>query len=68
MYAYPVGLLGYSLQSCFKHHKTLGVPMIRSKTDWAARLAVVRRRIAHHVANAPTQEVTEEHLYYDGFV
>ena len=59
---------GKRVQSCFKRHKTLGVPMIRSKADWAARLAVVTQRIAHHIGNVPSQEVVQEHLYFDGFV
>jgi len=53
--------------SCFKYHRTSGVPIIRDVKVWEKRLQVLKERLLHHVNTVPDREVTVEHLFYDGF-
>lgn len=54
--------------TCFGRHPTWDVPIITDKAQWASRLALLKDRVNYYVNNIPDQEVTAEHLYYDGFV
>lgn len=59
---------GSKKRSCFRSHKKLDVPLIANTEDWENRLKVLGQRIQHYLANIPEKEVTEEHLFYDGWV
>jgi hypothetical protein len=57
---------GIVVKSCFKHHKTTGVPLVRCQKDLAARLDVLQKSIAEYVDNIPSKEISLCHLFYDG--
>ena len=56
--------------SCFGINKNTGTYGLMAKhaTAWENRLNVLREMIERHLKNVPTQDFTEEYLYYDGFV
>jgi hypothetical protein len=58
---------GVKIKSCFRYHKTFGVPIVNSQTLWNARLFVLLNRILHHIEHVPDKHLTVEHLFYDGF-
>ena len=53
------------VNSCFKYHKTSGVPMIDDKEKWNKRLETLKNIIGKYVSNIPEKEVTIEHLFYN---
>lgn len=53
--------------SCFERAEN-GSIVIRDKKVWNTRLEVFKDRIRHYLVNIPEQEVTVEHLYYNGFI
>jgi hypothetical protein len=54
-----------TVESCFKYHKQMGVPVIKNKTLWNNRLQELKSKISYHIANIPDKEITIEYLYYD---
>lgn len=58
---------GKRYPSCFKYHKTFDVPLVADQKYWQARLKVLQDRLFAHT-NIPEQEVTIEHLFYNGFI
>jgi hypothetical protein len=56
---------GEKIKSCFKYHKTTGVPIIDDKEDWNKRLETLKIKIEKHINNIPEKEVTIEQLFYD---
>jgi len=62
-----LNLAGNKVQSCFKQHKRFDVPQIADKDEWASRLKVLKGRLYSHAEYVPEQELTVEHLYYNGF-
>ena len=56
--------------SCFGVNKSTGTYGLMAKhaTAWENRLNVLRETIERHLKNVPTQDFTEDYLYYDGFV
>jgi hypothetical protein len=57
--------------SPFKHHATLGVPMIVRQAEWDARVARLLSLVRGHIARgvrdgAPSREVTVDALFFDG--
>ena len=56
---------GKSIKSCFKYHKTTGVPMIADENKWTQRLETLKEKIQYYLDNIPNKEVTIENLYYD---
>ena len=61
---------GIKVPSCFGTHARLGTCVVRKKHEaaWQQRLETLRQTIKRHIDNVPCQNITEEHLYYDGFV
>lgn len=59
---------GKNVKSCFNYTSKLGLPSVKKEKEWKTRLDVLINRIEYHVSNVPQQELTLEHLYYDGFV
>ena len=62
---------GLRVPSPFKHHATLGVPMIARQKEWDARrdrlLSVVRAHVMRGLRDgAPSREVTVDQLFFDG--
>jgi hypothetical protein len=51
--------------SSFKYHKTLDVPVIKSKKEWNNRLNVLKECMNKHLKIIPEKEVTNEFLFYD---
>ena len=51
--------------SSFKIHKTLFVPVIRVKKEWANRLNVLKETINKWLIKIVEKEVTNEYLFYD---
>ena len=60
-----VNAAGEKIPSCFKWHKTLGVPMIKDQDAWQARIDAFVELVKHHMAHVPEKEVTEESMFYD---
>jgi hypothetical protein len=52
------------ISSCFKYHKTTGVPMINNKNEWNNRLEILKVTIEKYINNIPEKEVTIEKLFY----
>ena len=58
---------GNNINSCFKYHKTLGVPMIDNEFIWNKRLETLKITIEKHINNIPEKEITIEQLFYDNY-
>jgi hypothetical protein len=58
---------GNKIKSCFTYKNKVGLPKIENEKLWNNRLGVLRNRIDAHISTVPEQELTIEHLYYDGF-
>jgi hypothetical protein len=58
---------GEKIPSPFSTTKATGLVQVKRKKEWEERLRVLVDRVAHHVNTIPEQEVTVEHLYYNGF-
>ena len=56
---------GKSIKSCFKYHKTSGVPMIADEYKWTQRLETLKEKIQYYLDNIPEKEVTLENLFYN---
>jgi hypothetical protein len=61
---------GVKHPSCFGIHKSLGTYGLKSKyrNRWEQRLNALQETIRRHMKNVPSQEFTEDHLFYDGFM
>lgn len=44
---------GKSIKSCFKYHKTSGIPMIDNETKWSQRLELLKTTSEKHINNIP---------------
>jgi uncharacterized C2H2 Zn-finger protein len=53
------------VQSSFKYHESLGVPIIRDKDEWNNRLYKLKDILDFHLYNIPDKEVTVVNLFYD---
>jgi len=53
------------VKSCFKYHKTLGLPIIENEAKWQARLSVLKLVIEKHIEKIPEKEVTIEQLFFN---
>jgi hypothetical protein len=53
------------IQSSFKMHKALDVPMIKDQKEWESRLYVLKGTINKWLNVIPEKEVTNEYLFYD---
>ena len=58
---------GETIKSCFKYHKTTGVPMIDNKVEWNKRLENLKNTIEKYINNIPEKEVTIVKLFYNNF-
>jgi hypothetical protein len=56
------------IKSCFKYHKTLGIPIVNDKNMWTYRLDCLHDHIKHNIQNIPSKEVTIVNLFYDGSI
>jgi hypothetical protein len=56
---------GNKVQSSFKYHGTLGVPIVRDKDEWNSRLHKLKDTLDFHLHNIPSKEVTIVNLFYD---
>lgn len=56
---------GKVIKSCFKYHKTSGVPIINDEIEWNKRLELLKITIDNYITNIPEKEVTIKQLYYD---
>ena len=56
---------GKKIQSCFKYHETLDIPIIRDKDVWEIRIKVLLETIQYHLDNVPEKELTIIKLYFD---
>lgn len=59
---------GNKVESCFKRHSRFDVPAIANQEKWAKRLEVLKERLYDHAQYVPDQEVTIEHMFYNGSV
>lgn len=62
-----VNAQGSSMPSCFSYTNRHSLPQINKKSNWTERLDTLANRVRYHIDNVPEQEVTLEHLFYDGF-
>lgn len=62
-----VNAQGAEVKSCFTYKTKNQLPMVSRKQVWEDRLNVLKSRIEMHLENVPLEEVTIEHLFYDGF-
>jgi hypothetical protein len=46
-------------------HKTIDVPMINNKREWANRLKVLKASMDKWLTTIPEKEITNEYLFYD---
>ncbi len=53
--------------SPFKKQKC-GKLVVKNQTEWIKRLEIYKSRLQFYLNNIPNQEVTIEHLFYDGYV
>ena len=53
------------IQSSFKMHKALDVPVIRDSNEWVCRLNVLKKTIDKWLIKIPEKEITNEYLFYD---
>ncbi len=58
--------VGIRVSSCFTRTPT-GLVKLTKQETWEGRLRVLQDRLKGHIEVIPNQEVTVEHLYYDGF-
>ena len=56
---------GNKVQSSFKYHDKLDVPVIRDEKEWDKRLTALKDKIDHHIAHVPTETMTTSYLFYD---
>ncbi len=55
------------IPSCFSTTTATGALKVSKPKAWEERLKVLEFLVEHFITNIPTQEVTIEHLYYNGF-
>ena len=53
------------IQSCFKYHKTRGIPIISNEEIWNSRLELLKSTIIKYINTIPIKEVTIEKLFYN---
>jgi len=53
------------INSSFKMHKTLDVPVIREPKEWKLRLDLLKETINKFLNRIPEKEVTNDYLFYD---
>ncbi|GAQ85112.1 hypothetical protein KFL_002190640 [Klebsormidium nitens] len=56
---------GVKHPACFKYN-TFGVPVIRDRVVWAARMDAFLERLTYHLTHVPDRDITIEHMFYDG--
>ena len=62
-----MNLHGKNVKSCFIHTNKRGLPKVAHERHWNDRLNVLKTRIYYHTLHISEQEITVEHLFYDGF-
>ena len=50
------------IQSSFKYHKKLDVPIIKDKKEWINRLLTLKNTLNFWINNIPEKEITNEYL------
>ena len=53
------------INSSFKMHKSLDVPIIKNNKEWDLRLALLKETINKFLETIPEKEITNEYLFYD---
>ena len=53
------------IKSCFKIHKTHGIPIINDKSNWNERLELLKETINKWLIEIPGKEITCEYLYFN---
>jgi hypothetical protein len=56
---------GKKIVSCFKYHKTSGLPLINDKNEWSKRLEALKDEIDTHINNIPDEPLTISYLFYN---
>lgn len=56
---------GKKFKSSFKAHKILGTPIINNQEEWQNRLTTLKNTIQINIDSIPTEQITEEYLYFD---
>jgi hypothetical protein len=56
---------GVKHPGCFKYN-IFGVPVIRDRVVWAARMDAFLERLTYHLTHVPDRDITIEHMFYNG--
>jgi EsV-1-7 cysteine-rich motif len=57
---------GSKIESSFKYHSKLDVPVIRYEPEWRARLKALKEQIDYHKTHVPTEPVRVVSMFFDG--